>query len=106
MANCSVACGQVTITAQNEKMVETIHKSIFGVTCRFAYYTIINGDEMEVAVEKHENGVSATYDFIGEGRWSYDNNIKDMLQCVKAYLLDTQRKANCKFNCRKVPLNF
>lgn len=54
MANCSVACGQVTITAQNEKMVETIHKSIFGVTCRFAYYTIINGDEMEVAsVSRH-----------------------------------------------------
>ena len=92
MANCSVACGQVPITAQNEKMVETIHKSIFGVTCRFAYHTDINDDEMEVAITKHENGVSATYDFTGEGRWSYDNNIKDMLQCVKAYLLDTQRK--------------
>ena len=92
MANCSVACGQVTITAQNEKMVEAIRKNIFGVTCRFEYHTNINDDEMEAAITKHENGVSATYDFTGEGRWSYDNNIKDMLQCVKAELLDKQRK--------------
>lgn len=92
MANCSIACGQVTITAQNEKMVKAIRESIFKIVRRFAYHTNINDDEMEAAITKHENGVSATYDFTGEGRWSYDNNIKDMLQCVKEELLDKQRK--------------